>query len=101
MDTASADDKKPAIQRDTKSTVGAHNKNQQLTRVRGSTALATFVEVCMYLQTHTLLALDQMSRFVKAWWREKLPVVDQPLQKDAQAACLSMCFHALFEYREV
>lgn len=90
--------KPAAIQMDTKSTAGAHNKNCIFTRVRGATAMRTFAEICSYMQEHAHIQKDQKQRFVRAH-PKRIPEADADVH-DVDAQTLAICFHALYAYKQ-
>lgn len=96
--SASPQRPKPAIQSDIKSTVGAHNKNQVLKRIRGVAFEMTMAEVCNYMQQITQIQHDQKQRFIKAHG-SRIPAIDKELT-DPDALCLSICFHELYSYKK-
>ena len=85
------------IQCDMRPTAGARNKNQELTRVRGSTYMTTITELAFGAQVHAEIEQTQKQRFADAHARD-LPPVDQHAKIDAEAKCESLCFHQMFGF---
>lgn len=90
---------KAPIQTDVRSTEGAHNKNNALSRVIGATAMNSYVELAHNMQVHEDIRMAQKKKFVNTW-TQYLPAVDrQTPGLDVDAQCLAICFNRVWEYK--
>lgn len=89
---------KAAIQTDARSTDGARNKNNTLTRVVGAAAFMTYAELAKCMQVQHGVEHDQKKRFAHAF-RHRVPLIDQEAGIDVDGQCESVYFHRTFEYK--